>query len=45
MSVLSVGQARLVLGVAILFEVASTTCMRLSEGFTRLTLPVLIFVF
>jgi small multidrug resistance pump len=45
MSVLSVGQAWLVLGVAIFFEVASTTCMRLSEGFTRLTLSVLIFVF
>jgi small multidrug resistance pump len=31
--------------VAILFEVAGTTSMRLSEGFTRLTPSVLIFVF
>ena len=38
-------QAWLVLGVAILFEVAGTTSMRLSEGFTRLTPSVLIFVF
>jgi len=33
------------LSVAILFEVAGTTSMRLSEGFTRLTPSVLIFVF
>lgn len=30
---------------AILLEVAGTTCMRLSEGFTRITPSVLIFVF
>lgn len=42
---LNVGQAWAVLGVAILFEVAGTTCMRLSEGFSRLTPSVLIFVF
>ena len=45
MPVLNVGQAWAVLAVAILFEVAGTTCMRLSEGFTRLTPSVLIFVF
>ncbi len=39
------GQAWTVLGGAILLEVAGTTCMRLSEGFTRLTPSVLIFVF
>ena len=38
-------QAWAVLSGAILFEVAGTTCMRLSEGFTRLTPSVLIFVF
>lgn len=42
---LNVGQAWMVLSVAILFEVAGTTCMRLSEGFSRLTPSVLIFVF
>ena len=42
---LSVPQAWAVLSVAILFEVAGTTCMRLCEGFTRLTPSVLIFVF
>lgn len=42
---LSVNQAWSVLSVAILFEVAGTTCMRLSEGFSRLTPSVLIFVF
>ena len=41
----TVGQAWTLLAVAILFEVAGTTCMRLSEGFTRLTPSVLIFVF
>jgi small multidrug resistance pump len=41
----TVSQAWTLLGVAILFEVAGTTCMRLSEGFTRLTPAVLIFVF
>ena len=38
-------QAWAVLSGAILLEVAGTTCMRLSEGFTRLTPSVLIFVF
>jgi small multidrug resistance pump len=42
---LSVNHAWAVLGVAILFEVAGTTCMRLSEGFSRLTPSILIFVF
>jgi small multidrug resistance pump len=42
---LSVGQAWAVLGVAIILEVAGTTCMRLSEGFSRLTPSILIFVF
>jgi small multidrug resistance pump len=42
---LTINQAWAVLGVAILFEVAGTTCMRLSEGFSRLTPSVLIFVF
>jgi len=45
MTVLSVNQAWAVLGLAILLEVAGTTCMRLAEGFTRLTPSVLIFVF
>jgi small multidrug resistance pump len=38
-------QAWAVLGMAILLEVAGTTSMRLSEGFTRLTPSVMIFVF
>lgn len=42
---LSVNQSWAVLGGAILLEVAGTTCMRLSEGFSRLTPSVLIFVF
>lgn len=42
---LTVGQAWAVLSVAILLEVAGTTCMRLSEGFSRFTPSVLIFVF
>jgi small multidrug resistance pump len=42
---LTINQAWAVLSVAILFEVAGTTCMRLSEGFTRLTPSLLIFVF
>ncbi len=33
------------LTVAILFEVAGTTCMKLSEGFTRFVQSVLIFCF
>jgi small multidrug resistance pump len=43
--VLSVAQAWVVLGVAICFEVAGTTSMHLSEGFTRWVPSVLIFVF
>ena len=42
---LGVGQAWALLGVAIAFEVAGTTCMRLSEGFSRLVPSALIFVF
>lgn len=42
---LGVTQAWLVLAVAIAFEVAGTTCMRLSEGFTRWVPSLLIFVF
>ncbi len=38
-------QAWTILAAAILFEVAGTTSMRLSEGFTRFTPSVLIFVF
>jgi small multidrug resistance pump len=45
MTTLSVAQAWAVLSVAIVLEVAGTTSMRLSEGFTRLTPSVLIFVF
>jgi small multidrug resistance pump len=33
------------LALAILFEVCGTTCMKLSEGFTKLLPSVLIFVF
>jgi small multidrug resistance pump len=42
---LTQSQAWVVLSGAILLEVAGTTSMRLSEGFTRLTPSVLIFVF
>lgn len=42
---LNLSQAWTLLGVAIIFEVAGTTCMRLSESFTRLTPSLLIFVF
>ena len=42
---LNLTQAWWVLSLAILFEVGGTTCMRLSDGFTRLTPSVLIFVF
>lgn len=42
---LTVSQSWAELSAAILFEVAGTVCMRLSEGFTRLTPSVLIFVF
>lgn len=45
LSVVNVNQAWFVLALAILFEVAGTTSMRLSDGFTRLTPSVLIFVF
>ena len=42
---LSVSQAWSVLAVAIVFEVAGTTCTRLSDGFSRLTPSLLMFVF
>lgn len=42
---LTVSQAWVFLSVAILFEVAGTTSMRLSEGFTRLTPSLLMFAF
>jgi small multidrug resistance pump len=45
MQSLTVNQAWAVLSLAIVFEVAGTTCMRLSESFTRLIPSVLIFVF
>jgi len=45
MPTLTVAQAWAVLSAAILLEVAGTTAMRLSEGFTRLVPSVLIFVF
>ncbi len=45
MITLTHAQAWAVLAGAILLEVAGTTCMRLSESFTRLTPSVLIFVF
>jgi small multidrug resistance pump len=45
MVLLSVSQAWGVLAIAIVLEVAGTTSMRLSEGFTRLTPSILIFVF
>lgn len=38
-------QAWWLLSVAIAFEISGTVCMRLSEGFTRLTPSVLLFVF
>ena len=44
-NLLSVSQAWGVLAIAIVLEVAGTTSMRLSEGFSRLTPSVLIFVF
>lgn len=34
----------LLLGLAVLLEVAGTTCMKLSDGFTRLTPSILVFV-
>lgn len=42
---LTIPQAWAVLSGAILLEVCGTTCMRLAEGFTRLTPSILIFVF
>jgi small multidrug resistance pump len=45
MTTLTTQQAWMILSVAIVLEVAGTTCMRLAEGFTRLTPSVLIFVF
>jgi small multidrug resistance pump len=42
---LTLPQAWAVLSAAIVLEVAGTTCMRLSEGFTRMTPSVLIFLF
>jgi len=42
---LSIGQAWGVLALAIGFEVAGTTCMRLSDGFSRWLPSLLIFVF
>jgi small multidrug resistance pump len=38
-------QAWWLLSAAIVLEICGTVCMRLSEGFTRLTPSVLIFVF
>ena len=42
---LSITQAWWVLLLAILLEVGGTTCMRLSDGFSRLTPSLMIFVF
>jgi small multidrug resistance pump len=42
---LTLTQAWFVLALAILLEVGGTTSMRLSDGFTRLTPSVMIFVF
>ena len=42
---LNTTQAWLVLALAILFEVGGTTSMRLSDGLSRLTPSVMIFVF
>lgn len=41
----TVPQAWMLLGVAIVLEVCGTTSLKLSEGFTRLTPSMLIFVF
>ena len=43
--VLSANHAWIVLSFAIVLEVCGTTSMRLSEGFTRLTPSIMIFVF
>lgn len=42
---MTIAQAWWILSAAILLEVAGTTCMRLSEGFSRPVPSVLIFVF
>jgi small multidrug resistance pump len=41
----TLGMSWALLAVAIVLEVCGTVCLRLSEGFTRLTPSVLIFVF
>lgn len=41
----SFAQAWALLAAAIAFEICGTVCMRLSDGFSRLTPSVLIFVF
>jgi small multidrug resistance pump len=41
----TVAQSWLLLSIAIAFEVCGTVCLRLSEGFTRPTPSLLIFVF
>jgi len=38
-------QSWIILSVAILFEVAGTNCMKLSQGFSRIIPSILIFVF
>jgi small multidrug resistance pump len=38
-------QAWWLLAAAIVFEIAGTVCMRLSDGFTRMTPSLMIFVF
>jgi len=43
--VVSTNHAWMLLAVAIVFEVCGTTSMRLSEGFSRLTPSIMIFVF
>lgn len=43
--VLNINHAWMVLALAIMFEVGGTTSMRLSEGFSRLTPSIMIFVF
>ena len=42
---MTIAQAWWILSAAIVLEVAGTTCMRLSEGFSRVVPSVLIFVF
>ncbi len=41
----SFAQAWWMLSIAIAFEISGTVCMRLSEGFTRLTPSLLLFAF